>query len=42
MGKGDDIYEQFLRKETERLQLKNVTFRGFVSGKEKYEELARL
>ena len=42
MGKGDNAYEQFLRNEAERLKLKNVTFRGFVSGKEKYEELAQL
>ncbi len=42
MGKGDDAYEQFLCRETERLGLKNVTFSGFVSGREKYEQLAQL
>ena len=42
MGKGYDNYEQFLHKETERLGLKNVTFNGFVSGREKYEQLAQL
>ena len=42
MGKGDDVYEQFLRNEVRRLGLKNVTFNGFVSGREKYEQLAQL
>lgn len=42
MGKGDDSYEQFLRNETNRLGLKNVRFCGFVSGREKYEQLAQL
>ena len=42
MGKGDDAYEQFLRSETVRLGLRNVTFCGFVSGREKYEQLAQL
>lgn len=42
MGKGDDSYEQFLRNETNRLGLKNVWFCGFVSGREKYEQLAQL
>lgn len=43
MGKGDEGYEQFLRKEAERLGLKDrVTFSGFVSGREKYEQLAQL
>ena len=42
MGKGDPDYEQFLRNEVTRLRLMNVTFRGFVSGREKYEELVRL
>ena len=42
MGKGDDAYEQFLRSETVRLVLRNVTFCGFVSGREKYEQLAQL
>ena len=42
MGKGDPDYEQFLRNEVARLRLMNVTFRGFVSGREKFEELVRL
>ena len=42
MGKGDDAYEQFLRNEANRLGLKNVIFSGFVSGREKYEQLAQL
>mgnify|MGYP005834592675 CR=1 FL=1 len=42
MGKGDDKYEQFLRREVNRLGLKNVTFCGFVSGRKKYEQLAQL
>ena len=42
MGKGDDTYEQFLRSEVDRLGLKNVKFSGFVSGREKFEQLAQL
>lgn len=42
MGKGDGAYEQFLRNEVDRLGLKNVKFSGFVSGREKYEQLAQL
>lgn len=42
MGKGDKNYEQFLHNEVKRLDLKNVTFKGFVSGREKYDQLARL
>lgn len=42
MGKGDDTYEQFLYSEAKRLGLSNVTFYGFVSGREKYEQLAQL
>ncbi|WP_297901600.1 glycosyltransferase [uncultured Parabacteroides sp.] len=42
MGKGDDNYEQFLRNEVRRLGLTNVTFSGFVSGREKYEQLTQL
>lgn len=43
MGKGNDEYEQFLRNETARLKLENrVHFRGFVSGREKYEQLAQM
>ena len=40
MGKGDDAYEQFLRDEVRQLGLKNVVFKGFVTGREKFEELA--
>jgi len=42
MGAGDDTYEQFLRYELERLQLHNVIFKGFVSGKDKYIALSEL
>lgn len=42
MGKGDAAYEQFLRDEAKRLNLTNVEFKGFVSGRQKYEELAKL
>lgn len=42
MGKGDDKYERFLREEVKRLKLDNVKFLGFVSGREKYEQLAEL
>lgn len=42
IGKGDDNYEQFLRSEALRLGLTNVTFCGFVSGREKYELLVQL
>lgn len=42
MGKGDDAYEQFLRNEAKRLNLTNVVFKGFVSSRKKYEELANL
>ena len=42
MGKGDDKYEHFLKSEVKRLGLRNVFFCGFVSGREKYENLAKL
>lgn len=43
MGKGDDVYEQFLQKETMRLGLADcVKFMGFVKGRDKYEQLAQL
>lgn len=43
MGKFDDNYEQWLKEEVKRLKLEDcVEFVGFVSGKEKYERLARL
>lgn len=43
MGKGDEQYEQFLRKEVERLALTaNVEFKGFINGREKFEQLSQL
>lgn len=43
MGKGDEQYEQFLRKEVARLNLeKNVEFKGFINGREKFEQLSQL
>ena len=43
MGKGDEVYEQFLRNETKRLGLENqVKFYGFINGRDKYEQLAQL
>lgn len=41
---GTDIpeYENFLKSEIKRLQLTNVTFAGFLSGREKYEVLRSL
>ena len=43
MGKGDEQYEQFLRKEVERLGLTDkVEFKGFINGKEKFEQLSQL
>lgn len=43
MGKGDEQYELFLRKEVERLELtKNVEFKGFINGREKFEQLSQL
>jgi glycosyltransferase involved in cell wall biosynthesis len=42
MGSGDEAYERFLHDEVERLHLNNVEFAGFVTGREKYEKLARL
>jgi len=42
MGKGNDDYENFLRKEAGRLNLRNVEFCGFVNGREKYERLSAL
>ena len=43
IGKGDDAYEDFLRKEADRLHLKDkVSFKGFIDGQEKYEELANM
>lgn len=43
MGKGDEQYELFLRKEVERLALTdNVEFKGFINGREKFEQLSQL
>ena len=42
IGEGDDEYMSFLKKETERLSLKNVVFPGFLSGKEKEDTLNSL
>ena len=43
MGKGDEKYEQFLRKEVERLGLtENIEFKGFINGREKFEQLSQL
>ncbi len=42
IGGGDISYENFLKKEVERLDLKNVRFTGFLSGKEKDEAIASL
>lgn len=43
MGKGDEQYEQFLHKEVARLNLeKNVEFKGFINGREKFEQLSLL
>lgn len=40
IGGGDDKYEQFLKNEVVRLNLSNVRFVGFLSGKEKDEAIA--
>ena len=43
MGKGDESYEKFLRNETKRLYLeKYVEFKGFVNGRDKFEQLSQL
>lgn len=42
IGSGDDSYEQFLRREVDRLGLKNVIFKGFLSGTAKDEEVMGL
>ncbi|MFV0584157.1 MAG: glycosyltransferase [Parabacteroides gordonii] len=42
MGNGDPAYMEFLKKETERLNLKNVRFEGFVTGEKKNRLLASL
>lgn len=42
IGADDKQYEEFLRKEVERLRLNNVRFTGFLSGKEKDEAIMSL
>ncbi len=42
IGGGDSGYEQFLKSEVSRLQLTNVRFTGFLSGKEKAAAIASL
>ena len=43
IGKGDDTYEQFLRDEAIRLGIADrVKFLGFLNGRKKFEQLARL
>lgn len=42
IGADDKQYEDFLRKEVERLHLKNVRFTGFLTGKEKDEAIMSL
>lgn len=43
IGRFDDQYEDWLRRETERLELDDsVEFVGFVSGVEKYQRLSKL
>ncbi|KEO72294.1 glycosyltransferase [Anditalea andensis] len=42
IGSGDIKYENFLKNEVQRLQLTNVLFTGFLSGREKYDRIASL
>lgn len=42
IGGGDDKYEAFLKAEVKRLNLNNVRFTGFLSGKEKDEAIASI
>lgn len=42
IGGGDDKYEAFLKAEVKRLNLNNVKFTGFLSGKEKDEAIASI
>ena len=42
IGGGDSQYESFLKKEVKRLNLHNVHFTGFLSGKEKDEAIASI
>lgn len=42
IGDGESSYMQYLQEEVKRLQLNNVVFTGFLSGKEKDEALQKL
>ena len=42
IGGGDETYEEFLRSEVSRLDVRNVIFTGFVSGKEKDDAIMSL
>lgn len=42
IGAGDDSYLEFLRKEAKRLNLDNVAFTGFLSGREKEDALSSI
>ncbi len=42
IGKGDPNYEKFLKQEVLRLNMHNIHFCGFLSGREKYQTLAQL
>lgn len=43
LGKGDNEYEAFLRKEVDKLNLnEKVYFKGFINGLDKFNELANL
>lgn len=42
VGSGDAVYEDFLKREVQRLNLNNVIFEGFLSGKEKFDMLSSL
>lgn len=43
MGKGDKEYEEYLKKETEKLKLQDfVHFLGFVRGQEKFKKLSEM
>ncbi len=42
IGGGDEAYEHYLRQETQRMGLTNVTFTGFLSGEEKDKTLSSL
>lgn len=42
MGSGDIEYEQFLKKKIKQANIKNVIFTGFITGQEKFTQLASL